>query len=92
MRPQGFERLLRGAGIGRIRGVGRGDEGAGAVNTKVVIRVRNGDDAPVSVERLVVDSRAEVGAGVTPMLLSDMLALLDDSCHVTDVEIRRAEP
>ena len=61
------------------------------MNTKVVIRVRNGDDAPVSVERLV-DSRAEVGAGVTPMLLSDMLALLDDSCHVTDVEIRRAEP
>lgn len=62
------------------------------MNTKVVIRVRNGDDAPVSVERLVADSRAEVGAGVTPMLLSDMLALLDDSCHVTDVEIRRAEP
>lgn len=62
------------------------------MNTKVVIRVRNGDDAPVSVERLVVDSRVEVGAGVTPMLLSDMLALLDDSCHVTDVEIRRAEP
>ena len=69
------------------------------MNTKVVIRVRNGDDAPVSVERLVVDSRAEVGAGsrrggcgVTPMLLSDMLALLDDSCHVTDVEIRREEP
>ena len=62
------------------------------MNTKVVIRVRNGDDAPVSVERLGVDSRAEVGAGVTPMLLSDMLALLDDSCHVTDVEIRRAEP
>lgn len=92
VRPQGFERLLRGAGIGRLRGVGRGEEGAGAVNTKVVIRVRNGDDAPVSVERLVVDSRAEVGAGVTPMLLSDMLALLDDSCHVTDVEIRRAEP
>lgn len=30
------------------------------MNTKVVIRVRNGDDAPVSVERLVVDSRAEV--------------------------------
>ena len=55
------------------------------MNTKVVIRVRNDDDAPVSVERLVVDSRAEVGAGVTPMLLSDMLALLDDSCHVTDV-------
>ena len=62
------------------------------MNTKVVIRVRNGDDAPASVERLVVDSRAEVGARVTPMLLSDMLALLDDSCHVTDVEIRRAEP
>lgn len=62
------------------------------MNTKVAIRVRNGDDAPASVERLVVDSRAEVGAGVTPMLLSDMLALLDDSCHVTDVEIRRAEP
>lgn len=62
------------------------------MNTKVVIRVRNGDDAPASVERLVVDSRVEVGAGVTPMLLSDMLALLDDSCHVTDVEIRRAEP
>lgn len=34
----------------------------------------------------------DLGAGVTPMLLSDMLALLDDSCHVTDVEIRRAEP
>ena len=62
------------------------------MNTKVVIRVRIGDDAPVSVERLVGDSRAEVGAGVTPMLLSDMLALLDDSCHVTGVEIRRAEP
>ena len=44
------------------------------MNTKVVIRVRNGDDAPASVERLVVDSRAEVGAGVTPMPLSDMLA------------------
>ena len=62
------------------------------MNTKVVIRVRNGDDAPVSVERLVVDSRAEVRAGVTPMMLMDMLHLLDESCHVTDVEIRRAEP
>lgn len=50
------------------------------MNTKVVIRVRNGDDAPRWVR------------GGTPMLLSDMLALLDDSCHVTDVEIRRAEP
>ena len=91
-RPQDVERLLRDPRVGRLRGVGRGEEGAGAVNTKVVIRVRNGDDAPVSVERLVVDSRAEVGAGVTPMLLMDMLRLLDDSCHVTDVEIRRAEP
>lgn len=62
------------------------------MNTKVVIRVRNGDDAPVSVERLVVDSRAEVGAGVTPMMLMDMLRLLDESAHVTGVEIRRAEP
>lgn len=62
------------------------------MNTKVVIRVRNGDDAPVSVERLVVDSRAEVGAGVTPMMLMDMLRLLDESVHVTGVEIRRAEP
>ena len=62
------------------------------MNTKVVIRVRNGDDAPVSVERLVVDSRAEVGAGAAPMLLMDMLRLLDESAHVTDVEIRRAEP
>lgn len=62
------------------------------MNTKVVIRVRNGDDAPVSVERLVVDSRAEVGAGVTPMLLMDMLRLLDESAHVTGVEIKRAEP
>lgn len=62
------------------------------MNTKVVIRVRNGDDAPVSVERLVVDSRAEVGAGGTPMLLSDMLRLLDESAHVTGVEIKRAEP
>ena len=62
------------------------------MNTKVVIRVRNGDDAPVSVERLVVDSRAEVGAGVTPMLLMDMLRLLDESAHVTGVEIRGAEP
>jgi hypothetical protein len=62
------------------------------VNTKVTIRVRNGDDAPASVERLVVDSRAEVGAGVTPMLLMDMLRLLDESAHVTGVEIKRAEP
>lgn len=62
------------------------------MNTKVVIRVRNGDDAPASVERLVVDSRAEVGAGVTPMMLMDMLRLLDESAHVTGVEIRRAEP
>lgn len=62
------------------------------MNTKVVIRVRNGDDAPVSVERLVVDSRAEVGAGVTPMLLMDMLRLLDESAHMTGVEIKRAEP
>ncbi|RUR52300.1 hypothetical protein ELS79_01125 [Bifidobacterium longum subsp. longum] len=62
------------------------------MNTKVVIRVRNGDDAPASVERLVVDSRAEVGAGVTPMLLMDMLRLLDESAHVTGVEIKRAEP
>jgi hypothetical protein len=62
------------------------------VNTKVVIRVRNGDDAPASVERLVVDSRAEVGAGVTPMMLMDMLRLLDESAHVTGVEIKRAEP
>lgn len=62
------------------------------MNTKVVIRVRNGDDAPVSVARLVVDSRAEVGAGVTPMMLMDMLRLLDESAHVTGVEIRRAEP
>lgn len=62
------------------------------MNTKAVIRVRNGDDAPVSVERLVVDSRAEVGAGVTPMMLMDMLRLLDESAHVTGVEIRRAEP
>lgn len=62
------------------------------MNTKVVIRVRNGDDAPVSVERLVVDSRAELGAGVTPMMLMDMLRLLDESAHVTGVEIRRAEP
>lgn len=61
------------------------------MNTKVVIRVRNGDDAPVSVERLVVDSRAEVGAGVTPMMLMDMLRLLDESAHVTGVEIKRAE-
>lgn len=61
------------------------------MNTKITIRVRNGGDAPVSVERLVVDSRAEVGAGVTPMMLTDMLALLDESCHVTGVEIRRAE-
>ncbi len=62
------------------------------MNTKVVIRVRNGDDAPASVERLVVDSRAEVGAGVTPMMLMDMLRLLDESAHVTGVEIKRAEP
>lgn len=62
------------------------------MNTKVVIRVRNGDDAPASVERLVVDSRAEVGAGVTPMLLMDMLRLLDESAHVTGVEIKREEP
>ena len=62
------------------------------MNTKVVIRVRNGDDAPVSVERLVVDSRAEVGAGVTPMMLMDMLRLLDESAHVTGVEIKRADP
>lgn len=62
------------------------------MNTKVVIRVRNGDDAPVSVERLVVDSRAEVGAGVTPMMLMDMLRLLDEPAHVTGVEIKRAEP
>lgn len=62
------------------------------MNTKVVIRVRNGDDAPVSVERLVIDSRAEVGAGVTPMMLMDMLRLLDESAHVTGVEIKRAEP
>lgn len=62
------------------------------MNTKVVIRVRNGDDAPVSVERLVVDSRAEVGAGVTPMMLMDMLRLLGESAHVTGVEIKRAEP
>lgn len=61
------------------------------MNTKITIRVRNGGDAPVSVERLVVDSRAEVGAGVTPMMLTDMLALLDESCHVTGAEIRRAE-
>lgn len=61
------------------------------MNTKVVIRVRNGDDAPASVERLVVDSRAEVGAGVTPMLLMDMLRLLDESAHVTGVEIKREE-
>lgn len=54
--------------------------------------VRNGDDAPASVERLVVDSRAEVGAGVTPMMLMDMLRLLDESAHVTGVEIKRAEP
>lgn len=62
------------------------------MNTKVAIRVRNGDDAPASVERLVVDSRAEVGAGVTPMMLMDMLRLLDESAHVTGVEIKRAEP
>lgn len=62
------------------------------MNTKVVIRVRNGDDAPASVERLVVDSRAEVGAGVTPMMLMDMLRLLDESAHVTGVEIKREEP
>lgn len=62
------------------------------MNTKVTIRVRNGDDAPASVERLVVDSRAEVGAGVTPMMLMDMLRLLDESAHVTGVEIMRAEP
>ena len=62
------------------------------MNTKVVIRIRNGDDAPVSVERLVVDSRPEVGCGVTPMMLMDMLRLLDESAHVTGVEIRRAEP
>jgi len=62
------------------------------VNTKVTIRVRNGDDAPASVERLVVDSRAEVGAGVTPMMLMDMLRLLDESARVTGVEIKRAEP
>lgn len=62
------------------------------MNTKVVIRVRNGDDAPASVERLVVDSRAEVGAGVTPMMLMDMPRLLDESAHVTGVEIKRAEP
>ena len=62
------------------------------MNTRVCLTVRNGDDPPVSVERVVVDSRPEVGAGVTPMMLSDMLRLLDDSCHVTDVEIRRAEP
>lgn len=62
------------------------------MNTKVVIRVRNGDDSPASVERLVVDSRAEVGAGVTPMMLMDMLRLLDESAHVTGVEIKRAEP
>lgn len=61
------------------------------MNTKVTIRVRNGDDAPASVERLVVDSRAEVGAGVTPMMLMDMLRLLDESAHVTGVEIKRAE-
>ena len=60
------------------------------MNTKVTIRVRNGDDAPASVERLVVDSRAEVGAGVTPMMLMDMLRLLDESAHVTGVEIKRA--
>ena len=62
------------------------------MNTKVTIRVRNGDDAPASVERLVVDSRAEVGAGVTPMMLMDMLRLFDESAHVTGVEIKRAEP
>lgn len=62
------------------------------MNTKVTIRVRNGDDAPASVERLVVDSRAEVGAGVTPMMLMDMLRLLDESAHVTGVEIRRVGP
>lgn len=62
------------------------------MNTKVTIRVRNGDDAPASVERLVVDSRAEVGAGVTPMMLMDMLRLLDESARVTGVEIKRAEP
>ena len=62
------------------------------MNTKVTIRVRNGDDAPASVERLAVDSRAEVGAGVTPMMLMDMLRLLDESAHVTGVEIKRAEP
>lgn len=62
------------------------------MNTKVTIMVRNGDDAPASVERLVVDSRAEVGAGVTPMMLMDMLRLLDESAHVTGVEIKRAEP
>ena len=62
------------------------------MNTKVTIRVRNGDDAPASVERLVVDSRAEVGAGVTPMMLMDMRRLLDESAHVTGVEIKRAEP
>lgn len=62
------------------------------MNTKVTIRVRNGDDAPASVERLVVDSRAEVGAGVTPMMLMDMLRLLDESAHVPGVEIKRAEP
>lgn len=62
------------------------------MNTKVTIRVRNGDDAPASVERLVVDSRAEVGAGVTPMMLMDMLRLLAESAHVTGVEIKRAEP
>lgn len=62
------------------------------MNTKVTIRVRHGDDAPASVERLVVDSRAEVGAGVTPMMLMDMLRLLDESAHVTGVEIKRAEP
>ena len=62
------------------------------MNTKVTMRVRNGDDAPASVERLVVDSRAEVGAGVTPMMLMDMLRLLDEAAHVTGVEIKRAEP
>lgn len=53
--------------------------------------MRNGDDPPVSVERVVVDSRPEVGAGVTPMMLMDMLHLLDESCHVTEIRIRGAE-
>lgn len=52
--------------------------------------MRNGDDPPVSVERVVVDSRPEVGAGVTPMMLMDMLHLLDESCHVTEIRIRGA--